>query len=199
MNRTDDRHAAMRASDHVLNRSVLLSGGYLMVTVRPMEADDMDRVQSYVRALSRESRRNRFLGAVNELSPAELKRLSDLDRVGSAMLITELQIDGEHLMIGEARYAMTGDTCEVALSVSDSWQRHGIGSALLEILERCACDLKAREIVADAFQSNEAVKRLTTKFGFAIRPVVGDARLARMVKTVRPHAFGVWPPALVAA
>jgi acetyltransferase len=199
MNRTDDRHAAMQVSDHALNRSVLLSGGYLMVTVRPMEADDMDRVQSYVRALSRESRRNRFLGAVNELSPAELKRLSDLDRVGSAMLITELQIDGEHLMIGEARYAMTGDTCEVALSVSDSWQRHGIGSALLEILERCACDLKAREIVADAFQSNEAVKRLTTKFGFAIRPVVGDARLARMVKTVRPHAFGVWPPALVAA
>jgi GNAT superfamily N-acetyltransferase len=199
MNRTDYVDAAKRNSDRALNRSVLLSCGYLMVTTRPMEAHDIDRVQSYVRGLSQESRRNRFLGAVNELSPTELKRLSDLDRVSSAMLITELQIAGASRMIGEARYAMTGDKCEVALSVSDSWQRRGIGSALLELLERCACDLKAREIVAEAFESNEAVKRLTTKFGFTIRRVVGDARLVRMVKTVRPHAFGDPSPALVAA
>jgi GNAT superfamily N-acetyltransferase len=197
MNRTDYRHGAN--SDHALNRRVLLSGGCLMVTVRPMDALDISRVQSYVRGLSPESRRNRFLGAVNELSPAELKRLRDLDRVSSAMLIAELQIAGALRMIGEARYAMTGDRCEVALSVSDSWQRRGIGSALLELLERRACDLKAREIVADAFQSNEAVKRLTTKFGFTIRPAVGDARLVRMVKTVRSHAFSGPPPRQAAA
>jgi GNAT superfamily N-acetyltransferase len=199
MNRTDFWDAAKRNSHHALNHSVLLSGGSLMVTVRPMEAHDMDCVQSYVRRLSRESRRNRFLGAVNELSPAELKRLSDLDRVSSAMLIGEVQISGLPRMIGEARYAITGDRCEVALSVSDSWQRRGIGSALLEILERRARGLKTREIVAEALESNEAVKRLTTKFGFAIRPVVGDARLVRMIKTIRPHAFGSTSPALVAA
>jgi len=202
MSRTDYRDAAKRnslSSDYALNRSVLLSGGYLMVTTRPVEARDMDRFQSYVRGLSPESRRNRFLGALNELSLAELKRLTDLDCVRSAMLIAEAQICGVPRMIGEARYAMIGDRCEVALSVSDSWQRRGLGSALLEILESCARGLDAREIVAEGFHSNEAIKRLTIKFGFAIRPIVRDARLMRMVKTIRPHAFGGSSPSLVAA
>jgi acetyltransferase len=198
-NRTDYRDTAKRNCDPVLNRSLLLSGGNLMVSVRPMETRDMDRVQSYVRGLSQESRRNRFLGALNELSPADLKRLSDRDSVGSAMLIAELQVAGAPRMIGEARYAMTGASCEVALSVSDIWRRRGLGSALIEILESCAHRVDAREIVADAFESNEAVKRLTAKFGFTIRPVVSDARLVRMVKTIRPHAFGSPSPASVAA
>jgi GNAT superfamily N-acetyltransferase len=199
MNRTDYRESVNRNSDRALNRSVLVSGGHLMMTVRPMETHDMDCVQSYIRGLSRESRRNRFLGALNELSPSELERLSDLDPLSSAMLIAELRIAGAPRMIGEARYAMTGDRCEIALSVSDSWQRRGIGTALLEILENCANGLDACEILAEAFQSNEAVKRLTTKFGFTIRPVVSDARLVRMVKIIRPHAFGRRLPALVAA
>jgi acetyltransferase len=202
MNRTDYRDAAKCnpvLSDHALTRSVLLSGGYLMVTTRPVGAHDMDHVQSYVRGLSPESRRNRFLGALNELSLAELKRLTDLDCTSSAMLIAEAQIAGAPRMIGEARYAMIGDRCEVALSVTDSWQRRGLGSALLEILESCARALDAREIVAEGFHSNEAVRRLTTKFGFTIRPIVSDARLIRMVKTIRPHAFGGPSSALVAA
>lgn len=197
MNRTDYRDSAKLNCDHAFNRSLLLSGGYL-VTVRPMEANDMDCVQSYVRGLSQASRRNRFLGALNELSPAELTRLSDRDSVSST-LIAEFQIAGAPRMIGEARYAMTGASCEVALSVSDIWQRRGLGSALLEILESCACGLNADEIVADAFQSNEAVKRLTTKFGFTIRPVVSDARLVQMVKTIRPHVFSGPSLVLVAA
>jgi GNAT superfamily N-acetyltransferase len=202
MNRAEYRDAATRNSvlaDHALDRSMWLRGGCLMVTVRPMGAHDMDYVQSYVRSLSPESRRNRFLGALNELSLAELKRLSNLDRASSSMLIAEVRIAGPPRMIGEARYAMIGDRCEVALSVSDSWQRRGLGSALLEILESCACGLGACEIVAEALYSNEPIKRLTTKFGFTIRPVVGDARLVRMTKTIRPHAFGNPSRALVAA
>lgn len=202
MNRTDYRAATKQNSvlaDHALHRSLLLSDGCLMATVRPMLAHDMDRVQSYIRDLSRESRRNRFLGALNELSLAELKRLSDLDRASAATLIAEVQIAGAPRMIAEARYAMIGDRCEIALSVSDSWQRRGLGSTLLEILESRACGLDARQIVAEAFYSNEAVKRLTAKFGFMIRPVVGDARLVRLFKTIRPRAYGGPSRALIAA
>lgn len=201
MNPTDHRVAAKRNSvmaDHALNRSLQLSSG-LMVRVRPMQPYDIELFQSYVRGLSRESRYNRYLGALKELSLGELKRLSDLDRTRAATLIAEAQIAGAPRPIGEARYAMIGDECEVALSVGDSWQRRGLGSALLEILESCACGLDARQIVAEAFHSNEAVKRLTAKFGFTIRPVVSDARLARMVKTIRPGAFGGPSRVLVAA
>ena len=47
-----------------------------MVTVRPMWPGDGERLQTYIRGLSRESRHNRFLGALNELSPMELARLA---------------------------------------------------------------------------------------------------------------------------
>jgi GNAT superfamily N-acetyltransferase len=198
MDGTDYLAAAKWNTVHqALNRSLLLSNG-LMVSVRPMERYDIELFQSYVRGLSRESRHNRFLGALNELSLAELKRLSNLDRASAATLIAEAQIAGTPRMIGEARYAMIGDRCEVALSVSDGWQRRGLGSALLAILESCASGLDARQIIAEAFHSNEAVKRLTAKFGFTIRPALSDARLVRMVKTI-PHAFRAPSRALVAA
>lgn len=170
------------------------------MTVRPMERRDIANVQSYIRGLSQASRHNRFLGALNELSPAELKRLSNLDHTVEAALIAEAQIAGVRRIIGEARYAMTDGsvTSEVALSVGNSWQRRGLGSALQGMLENRARGLDARHIVADALHSNEAVKRLTGKFGFTIRPVVSDARLVRMVKTFRPQAFNDQPQALVA-
>jgi RimJ/RimL family protein N-acetyltransferase len=174
---------------HALTRLLLLPSG-LVVAVRPMEQRDIESLQSYIRGLSRASRHNRFLGALNELSLAELKRLSDLDHSLEAALIAETQSVSTRRVIGEARYAMITDaTCEVALSVSDSWQRRGLGTALLRMLESRAQALGARCIVAEALHSNEAVKALTANLGFRIRSVVNDARLVRMVKTVRPHAF----------
>jgi RimJ/RimL family protein N-acetyltransferase len=189
-----DCRAAARLSavsaHYALTRSLLLPSD-ILVAVRPMEQRDIESLQSYIRGLSRASRHNRFLGALNELSLAELKRLSDLDHSIEAALIAEVQIASARRVIGEARYAMITDdaTCEVALSVSDRWQRRGLGTALLKMLESRAQALGARCIAAEALHSNEAVKALTAKLGFRIRSVVNDARLVRMVKTIRPHAF----------
>ena len=185
---------------HVLTRSLLLPSG-VVVAVRPMEPRDIESLQSYIRGLTQASRRNRFLGALNELALAELKRLSDLDHSVEAALIAEVQIASARRVIGEARYAMItdGGTCEVALSVSDSWQRRGLGSALLGMLESRAQALGACCIVAEALYSNEAVKALTAKLGFRIRPVVNDVRLVRMVKAIRPLAFCSLSPTSVSA
>jgi RimJ/RimL family protein N-acetyltransferase len=161
------------------------------VTVRPMESRDTESLQEYVRGLSRRSRHNRFLGALNELSAAELNRLSRLDLKDQAALIAEVQINGIRTIIAEARYAMLPDAsqCEIALSVTDGWQRQGLGTLLLDALERRASELGARAVVADALGSNQAVKGLFRKAGFAIRPDIGDARLVRMTKDVRPRVI----------
>jgi acetyltransferase len=157
------------------------------VTVRPIEPRDAECLQAYVRGLSRESRHNRFLGTLNELSRAELSRLCQLDRENQAALMAESEIDSVRTTIGEARYAMLHDTsqCEIALSVTDAWQRQGLGSFLVDILERRASDLCARALVADALRSNDAVKGLFRKKGFAIIPDIEDARLVRMTKSIR--------------
>src|ERR1700753_4164753 len=50
--------------------------------VRPIPPPDAATLQAYVRRLAPESRRNRFLGALNELSPRELARIAAMDRPG---------------------------------------------------------------------------------------------------------------------
>ena len=54
------------------------------VHVRPIRPQDAGLLQAYLPRLSPETRRNRFLGALNELAPRELERLAHLDgRTGS--------------------------------------------------------------------------------------------------------------------
>jgi GNAT superfamily N-acetyltransferase len=190
--------------DELLWRSAALTArlrllGGQAVTVRPMKPSDAGALQDYVRGLSRQSRHNRFLGALNELSPAELNRLSRLDHQDQATLLAETEINGVRTIIAEACYAMLRPTsqCEIALSVADPWQRQGLGTQLLAILECRAIELGARDVVADALYSNEAVKALFRKTEFTIRPGVGDARLVRMTKGVRPRTIpgDIWPAA----
>src|SRR5215831_12824825 len=141
-----------------------LRGGDV-VTVRPMRPGEGERLQTYIRGLSRESRHNRFLGALNELSPTELTRLGRSDHEDHAALIAETWDEGDCRIVAEARYAMTCErsTLEVALSVTDDWQRRGLGTALIEILASQARRLGARTMVADALRTNEAIKALARK------------------------------------
>jgi GNAT superfamily N-acetyltransferase len=159
------------------------------VTVRRMQLADADDVQSYFRALSLASRHNRFLGALSEVSPAEIDRMCGDDSERQATLLVDMRGEGLRQMIAEARYALAQDgVCEIALSVTDAWQRRGVGTLLLHLLEQRAREFGAHAIVADALRSNDAVKGLTRRCGFSIRPELGDARLMRLVKELAPRA-----------
>jgi len=46
------------------------------VTLRPVSPDDGGALQAYVRALSQQSRYNRFFAALNELPPSELEHVT---------------------------------------------------------------------------------------------------------------------------
>ena len=59
------------------------------LTLRPITPDDSEVLQAYVRGLSPESRYNRFFGALQELPPAELERVTHLDRRYDLALVAE--------------------------------------------------------------------------------------------------------------
>jgi GNAT superfamily N-acetyltransferase len=159
------------------------------VRVRRMRRTDADSVQSYIRGLSAESRRNRFLGALSEVSPAELERMCGDGGDQQATLLVAAPSAGSHRIVAEARCVVThAGLCEVALSVTDAWQRRGLGTLLLQLVERRARELGAEAIVADALRSNDAIKRLGQKCGFSVRPGLGEARLMRLIKTLAPRA-----------
>jgi GNAT superfamily N-acetyltransferase len=165
------------------------------VTLRPITPDDAKVLQAYVRGLSPESRYNRFLGALQELPPAELEHVTHLDRKYDLALVAEMKVGGASVVIGEARHAFAPDRleCEFALSVADGWRRSGVGTLLMGEMERRARSLGARRLVAETLRSNDAMKALAQKTGFSLADMPDDARLVRIVKDLTPSQSALRP------
>jgi GNAT superfamily N-acetyltransferase len=163
------------------------------VMVRAINPQDADRLQGYMRNLSGPTRRNRFLGAVNELAPKELERLTHMGGSSELAWIAFGRVDGETAMIAEAIQAMApqNQRCEIALSVTDAWQRKGVGTLLLSHMECRARLLGARYLVGDVLRTNDAMKGLARKAGFAIRGPFRDARLIEIVKDLSSPPTGL--------
>ncbi len=154
------------------------------VWVRPIRPQDAATLQAYLRHLSPETRRNRFLGALNELSPRELERLAQMHHPGALALLAFAGTGSNATMIGEAIgvFAPGSARSEIALSVADEWQRRGLGMLLVQIVECRARASGARYLFGDVLHTNTAMKGLARRAGFSIRSPFTDARLIEIVK-----------------
>jgi acetyltransferase len=159
-----------------------LAGGEA-VTIRPIRPDDAGRLQEHFRNLSGDSRRNRFLGAVNELPPREIARIAHMDRPGELALVACAD-DERGALVAEAIHVIAPKSarCEFALSVTEPWQRRGLGTLLLRLIECRARLIGARYLFGDVLASNTAMKCLARRRGFLLRRPVTDARLIEIVK-----------------
>jgi hypothetical protein len=99
-----------------------------VVTVRPARPEDAGMIGAYIRALSFASRYTRFLGPVNELTRADLYRMTHGVDATPPALIVESGDGDARTVIGEAPYALDGIACEFALSVSEAWRDKGLGT-----------------------------------------------------------------------
>jgi GNAT superfamily N-acetyltransferase len=157
----------------------------IRVRVRTACPQDTDTIQAYFRALSPASRRNRFLGALNEVSANELYAMTHSDRGSHPLLIAEhIDDNGLRTMIGEARYAtVSGEfACEFAVSVSEVWQRRTLGTLLITILESRTKALGLCYLVGDVLRTNKPMLALARKVGFRITDSISDASLVKITK-----------------
>ena len=175
-----DRNTAEISARSVVFR---LAGGDA-VTIRPIRPDDAGGLQAHFRDLSVDSRRNRFLGAVNELSPREIARLARMDRPGELALVACAADEHGGALVGEAVHVIEPESarCEFALSVTNPWQRRGLGTLLLRLIECRARLIGARYLFGDVLATNTAMKCLARRRGFLLRTPVTDARLIEIVK-----------------
>jgi len=178
------------------------------VTIRAAGPHDSDMIQCYVRNLVRDSRRNRFLGALNELSAAELHGMTHGNHDSYPALIAETVVAGIRVMIGEARYALVSDGfgCEFALSVAEDWRHKRLGTLLVEIVASQANALGVRYLVGDVLRSNNAMIALARKTGFSVVEPMANPGLVRITKDLSrlyatasrsesPHEWGVFQSA----
>ena len=148
------------------------------ITVRPLRNGETAVVQTVFDRLGPRSRRLRFGGAKNVLTPAELGQLA--------------RVDGDHHVlvawyggkpVGIARLVRDRDVADVAFAVVDSLQGNGVGSVLTQ---RLAEDARAAGIrtlratmSADNTPSLKLMKRIThgleVHYGAGQMEVVGYA------------------------
>lgn len=144
------------------NRVVLRDGSGVLI--RPVHSTDAPLLADGFTRLSATSRWMRFLTAKRELSPAELRYLTDLDHHDHEALGALDQDDGRG--VGIARYVRSADdpyAADIAVTIVDDWQGRGLGTELLARLSDRALDEGIRRFTALVTAENEVVGRLLRK------------------------------------
>ena len=179
-----------RHTDHIR-----LHSGPLL-TLRFAEPQDAAALQGYFRGLSARSRYSRFLGAISELSRAELDHFvhaGEFDRF-SIIATTAMKAgdtDISETIVGEARYGVesTSGKLEFGLSVADAWQGLGVGRALLSNMECRAAASGAEAAFGETLRSNAAMIALARKSGYRFSSLPSDGRLVLFEKALEARAM----------
>jgi acetyltransferase len=189
--RTGTRPRDLRVTPAALPAVVRLRGGSTVV-IRRIGTEDAQALQQFFRDLSPASRYRRFLRVIRELPEDMLARFTHPDPAGEAVLVASLAHSCTRI-IGMAQYADAGESSEVAVVVSDAWQRQGLGYHLLAALLNIAVEAGIERIHADVFADNHAMRRLASKLGCRIRSNPLAPFLAQMTRTLAPDEHGREP------
>ena len=159
------------------------------LALRPARSSDGDALQAYVRGLSPDSRYNRFLGAVNELPALELARALGANGLDTLTLLLTSTAGDRETVVGEARVALScaKRAGEFSMSIADDWQHLGVGSALLEEIERKAAADGIELLFGDTLRTNEGMIGLARRRGFRLG-LGFEPRLVRIQKRLEDAA-----------
>jgi GNAT superfamily N-acetyltransferase len=110
--------------------------GHDRVLVRPIHAQDIELERRFIENLSPSSRRFRFFETMSSPSEALLKQLMNINPSTDAAFVAVVNKGTEEQQIGVARFSATADghDCEFAVTVSDEWQKKGLGTLLMRHL-----------------------------------------------------------------
>ena len=138
--------------------------------VVPLVPANREALQQEYAQLSADTRFDRFLSAVPELTDTMLDHLVDdvdgVDHVALVLLVTTE--DGTELPLGLARiirYPHDPTAADVAVTVVDAWHGRGLGGKLLRRLTARAKENRIRVFSAALFAENEAMLALFEQLG----------------------------------
>lgn len=139
------------------------------VEIRPIRADDGQRLRDSHLRLSEESRYRRFLAAKPELSEADARYLVQVDGCDHYALVATLAGgpgDDPEPIVAVARYIRRpGDprTAELAIVVGDRLQGQGLATELVTRLAQAAAVRGVRRFTATMLSDNVAIQRLLAR------------------------------------
>jgi acetyltransferase len=164
------------------------------LAVRPIAAEDRERLAAAFERLSDLSRMRRFLGPKPRLSAAELTYLTEIDhRTHEALVAVD---ETEDRIVGVARYAPELDrpgTADIAFAVADEWQGQGIATMLAALLMRRAEANAVERLTATTFPDNRPARAVLRRLGFRTVGIGGGVVELELRVRPRPPAAGRSP------
>jgi RimJ/RimL family protein N-acetyltransferase len=144
--------------------AVLAGVAQHMLTIRPVEADDVERLRDLFFRLSPHTVYLRFFSPVKKPSEKVLAHLAAVDHWSRDALAAV--VDGE--IVAVARYDRDADDperAEFAVVVEDEWQGHGLGSLLLDELAQTAHERGVTTLTATVLGENQRMLSLARRLG----------------------------------
>ncbi|MGE0557950.1 MAG: GNAT family N-acetyltransferase [Burkholderiales bacterium] len=153
-----------------------------LVTLRPIRPEDAEIEQAFVRGLSAESRRFRFMDTLRELTPMMLVRFTQIDYDREMAFIATVQRDGRESEIGVCRYVTNpdGQTCEFAIVIADDWQYRGLGRRMMTQLIEVARSRGLGAMIGHVLSSNNGMLALCESLGFTTALSDDDPQVRRV-------------------
>lgn len=186
-------------------RSAPMTGSHRLadgrtVTIRPIRADDADRVRHFLAASSPASRYMRFQEWIQAPSNTLVHFLTGVDDRHMMALVATVGTETEEEIVAEARCAESSDgkSCELGLLVEDSWQKTGVAGLLLEALIEALRARGFETMEGLVLASNAPMLHFAHGFGFEIEPMKGDLTTLRIRKGLQSSPAAAAAAALVA-
>jgi RimJ/RimL family protein N-acetyltransferase len=147
------------------------------IVIRPLRPDDRGREVAFIESLSERTRYLRLLEPLKVLPPDLLTLFMDIDYRETMALVAVVS----EAFVGVVRYGATDrpDTVEMAIAVTDSWQRRGIARILLCELMRYARWRGFGQMTGIVLPENCAMLGLARSVGFRIS-IIPDDHLMRI-------------------
>ncbi len=149
------------------------------VTIRPLHAQDVELERQFIEAMSPQSRRFRFLETMSSPSESLLKQLTELDPLTDVAYLATVGDGAEAREIGVARFSAAAGArdCEFAVTVSDEWQRQGLGAALMAHLIDAARARGIHAMHSTDSSDNDSMRQFAGHLKFQRSTDPSDAKL----------------------
>jgi acetyltransferase len=172
--------------DPLPNPSKLRLRNEAAVLIRAIRPDDEEAMVRFHNTLSDRSVYFRYFCSMSLAARTAHKRLVRIcfaDPESETVLVaiqTDPQSREEILAVGRLNKLLPKNEAELAILVSDEYQRLGLGSELLRQLIQIARDQKLDRIMAEMLRDNITMQAVLKKYGFQLR-LFDDPRSVRAV------------------
>ena len=138
--------------------------------LRPIQDGDADLLMSFVEHLSFGTRYFRYGRGNFELREDEIQSVCQPDPARCVHLLVLGRTATNQSVVGSGRIVFEAGekSCELGMSVTDSWQRHGVGRRLLEALIETARFKGQTQMWARVLATNRAMIAFLLGRGFVV-------------------------------